>query len=69
MTVMAEGSPSFDDVTRAAVNARRKQLGLPSMEETARRLGPLLARAYRRPATTPKDSGAELRAGPLKNRR
>lgn len=28
-----QGSPSYDDVTRAAVNARRKQLGLPSMEE------------------------------------
>jgi hypothetical protein len=45
-----QGSPAYDDVTRAAVNARRKQVGLPSMAETARRNARLLERAYRQHA-------------------
>ena len=46
-----QGAPSYDDVTTAAVNARRRQLGLPSMAETARKIGPHLEQVYRRSAT------------------
>jgi hypothetical protein len=45
-----QASPSYDEATRAAVNARRKQLGLKSMEETARETGRMLEQAYRRAA-------------------
>jgi hypothetical protein len=45
-----QGSPTYDDATRAAVNARRKHLGLKSMEETARETGRMLEQAYRRAA-------------------
>ena len=54
-----QGSPSYDDATRAAVNARRKQLGLKSMEETARETGRALEQVYRRAAAGRPAASAE----------